>query len=89
MSGYTFLGWSPNPTGMTMPLGGLTLTATWEAHTNTPYRVEHYQENIANTGYTLFETDNSLSGTTDQLTEAEANTYPGFTAKSFDQLKIN
>ena len=89
MSGYTFLGWSPNPTGMTMPLGGLTLTATWEAHTNTPYRVEHYQENIANTGYTLFETDNSLSGTTDQLTKAEANTYPGFTAKSFDQLKIN
>ena len=88
MSGYTFLWWTPDPTNMTIPLNGLTLTAQWEVHTDTPYEVKHWQQNIANDEYTLFDTDN-LSGTTDSLTEAEAKEYEGFTAKSFNQLPIN
>jgi hypothetical protein len=73
---------------MTMPLNGLTLTAQWEVHTDTPYEVKHWQQNIANDEYTLFDTDN-LSGTTDSLTEAEVKEYEGFTAKLFNQLPIN
>jgi hypothetical protein len=40
---------------MTMPLGGLTLSATWRADT-VGYKVEHYQQNIDNDNYTFFET---------------------------------
>ena len=36
-------------------------------------------------GYYLKETENNLTGTTGTLTNAQAKTYPGFTAQSFDQ----
>jgi hypothetical protein len=31
---------------MTMPLNGQTLTATWMANPDTPYKVEHYLERL-------------------------------------------
>jgi hypothetical protein len=30
----------------TMPLNGLTITASWTANTNTAYKIEHYKEKL-------------------------------------------
>ena len=52
------------------------------------YTVEHYQENIENTEYTLFESE-TKQGLTDTLTEATAKDYVGFTVQNFEQKTIN
>jgi hypothetical protein len=57
-----------------MPLNGVTLTATWTANTNTPYTVEHYQQNITDNGYTIKDTENKI-GTTDTNTAASGKVY--------------
>lgn len=54
-----------------------TLYARWTANTNTAYKVEHYQQDVTGSGYTLFETDN-LTGTTDAAATASAKSYTGF-----------
>ena len=41
-----------------MPVGGTTLEAIWSARTDTPYKVEHYKQNVNDNNYTLFETGN-------------------------------
>ena len=66
----------------------LTISVIAYANTDTPYLVEHYQQNINDTEYTLVDTDN-LTGTTDTNTNAESNTYTGFEAVAFEQVNIN
>ena len=83
--GYHFVGWDNEPT--TMPNNDLTVTGRYAPNTDTKYKVEHYKQNIENDEYTLAETDNK-EGTTDELTSAEAKTYEGFTAQSFNQENI-
>ena len=94
--GYTFNGWfngnsllSTNLTySFTMPTENLVYTAKWTANTNTPYKVEHYWENIDNSNYMLHETEN-LIGITDTLTNGKVKTYEGFTSPQITQVNIN
>ena len=87
-TGYTFVNWYTDNDEFTklfvfntMPLNGATLYAKWDANTDTPYAIEYYQEKIASDEYELYDTDNTLFGTTDSeitLTGYE-NKYTGFT----------
>ena len=91
-AGYTFAGWlydgvtysneSGGTSSFSMPAANITLTAQWTANTTTPYKVKHYQQNIDDDEYTLFETDPSLTGTTDTSVTPTANSYTGFTVRT-------
>ena len=65
----------------------MTLYAQWAAGTGTAYKVEHWQQNIADDGYTLAKTE-PMTGTTGEKTAAKAEETAGFTAKEFAQAKI-
>lgn len=56
----------------------ITLNVKWTPHTDTPYKVEYYLQNIDNDNYTLYETVN-LEGTTNSTVNAEIKTYEHFT----------
>ena len=74
--GYTFTGWSYD---FTKPItADTTVTASWDVHTNTGYKVEYYLENANDSGYTLTQTE-SLSGITDTIATAERKTFDHFT----------
>jgi uncharacterized repeat protein (TIGR02543 family) len=78
-AGYDFDGWDFN---FSKPItADETVCAQWTAHTNTPYKVEYYLENLNDNGYTLHQTEN-LTGTTDEMATAEIKTYPHFTYDS-------
>ena len=94
---YTFAGWTG--TGLneatievTIPkwsTGDRSYTATWTPNTGTAYTVEHYQQNLNDDEYTIVSADTqAMTGTTGQQTAAEAKTYTGFNAKSFEQETI-
>ncbi len=97
-AGYTFIGWYDGDNELTkelsytftMPTENLVYTAKWIINTNTPYKVEHYLQNIDNTYYpsTPYETDN-LTGTTDTQTAGSVKRYEGFTSPSITQVNIN
>lgn len=79
--GYTFQYWSregqyQDVTGQTVS-GWTNLYAAWTPNTDTPYKVEHYQEKLDGT-YVKADTD-ELTGTTDTRATAEAKNYTGFT----------
>ncbi len=77
--GYTFDKWNYN---FNTPItSDTTVTASWNANTNTPYKVEYYLENLEDENYTLTETANK-TGTTDTIANAEINTFAHFTHKS-------
>ena len=77
-AGYD-LSWSPAlPGDRTMPQQDVTYTAVWTAKGDIPYTVKHYQQNAADDGYTLADTDN-LTGTTDAAVTAAAKSYDYFT----------
>ncbi len=74
--GYTFINWSFD---FTLPiLYSRTIYANWSANTDTPYKVEYYQQNLEDDNYTLFETENK-TGTTDTTATAEIKSYEHFT----------
>ncbi|MFA9465075.1 MAG: InlB B-repeat-containing protein [Velocimicrobium sp.] len=85
--GYAFGGWYKNEklttpfVFQTMPAENIILYAKWIPNTTTQYQVEHYQQNLANDTYTLYETEN-LTGTTGQTVAAKAKSYQGFTYDS-------
>ena len=97
-SGYTFDGWYDGNTLVTkkleytfnMPSKNLSYTAKWTTNTDTPYRVEHYLQNIDDANYptTPHEIDN-LTGTTDTLSKGKVKTYEGFTSPTITQVNIN
>ena len=74
--GYTFSGWSRED-GFTMPAENVTITGSFTANGETPYKVEHWQQNLEDDGYTLAETEN-LTGETDTTATANPKTYTGF-----------
>ena len=76
-----------NPGGECTPTVNTTLYAIWRAATDTPYEVRHWQQNIDNTDYTLFETD-ALSGTTGSSIMPAVKNYVGFTSPSASSLTI-
>ena len=84
-TGYTFASWDRS--NITMPDEDLTITASWIPNTNTAYTVNHYQQNIDNDNYTLYETDD-LTGTTDTEVTPDVKNYTGFTAPSTQTVTI-
>ncbi|NLC97225.1 MAG: InlB B-repeat-containing protein, partial [Erysipelotrichaceae bacterium] len=84
-TGYTFVGWTGVPA--TMPASDATATGSYTTNTNTVYKVEHYQQNVALNGYELISTEN-LTGTSLGTTAASAKTYDGFTPQTFTQGTI-
>jgi len=102
-TGYAFAGWTG--TGLTEATqkvvitkgstGPRAYTATWTANTNTPYRVEHWLENINveagaeqnSSNYTFKEADN-LTGTSDSKVTPAVKTYEGFTAPAAQEITI-
>ena len=95
-AGWTFSGWNTKSDGTGAPYNDktkitltadVTLYAQWAAGTGTAYKVEHWQQNIADDGYTLARTD-PMTGTTGEKTAAKAEETAGFSAKEFVQEKI-
>ena len=83
--GYTFEYWSREGQNEDVTKsdnatvnGWTNLYAAWKANTDTPYKVEHYQEQLDGS-YTVFETEEDLKGTTDTTATAAAKSYTGFT----------
>lgn len=62
--------------------------AKWTARNDTPYTVKHYQQNIVDNNYTLYETEN-LTGTTDTSVTPAVKSYTGFTAPSTQTVNID
>ena len=83
-TGYVFAGWYTNESLSGEPVtalkqgsyGDRTYYAKWNPATDTPYRVEHYQQNVEG-GYTLTESE-SLTGTTDSSVTPGVKEYNGF-----------
>ncbi len=85
--GYTWSGWNGLIEGTTMPANDVYVTGRYSPDTDTQYTVNHWLQNLEDDDYTLGSTE-TLTGTTGELTNAQANTYTGFTARSFDQKTI-
>ncbi len=92
--GYVFSGWYLDentkerlPENATVFARDITLYAGWDPADGTAYKVNYYKQNLANDEYALAES-RDMTGVTDDLTNAEAVKYDGFTMKSFDQQKI-
>ncbi len=95
--GYTFEGWYEGTSLVTtdpsytfdMPANNLSYTAKWTINTDTPYKVEHYLQNINDNGYPNVPADtDNLTGTTATMTNALTKSYTGFTALSVTQKVI-
>ena len=72
-----------------MPAEDVEIKGSFTANTNTEYKVEHYLQNLNDSDYTIDNTaTETKTGTTGEMTQAEAKNYPGFTAKDFNQEVI-
>lgn len=70
--GYDFDGWDKEIPDTMPDEDGLVFTAKWKAHTDTPYRVEHYVEKPVSHGEYTFIGSEKKTGTTDTtLTAAD------------------
>ena len=101
-SGYSFLGWSRSASASAAEFsngesvsnltdaanGVVTLYAIWQQGNAVTYTVNHHQQNVDGNGYTKVDTD-TPSGIVGALTNAEANSYEGFTAQSFSNVAIS
>ena len=83
--GYTFSGWSKED--FRMPANDVEIEGSFTANTDTEYKVEHYLQNLNDSDYTIDATE-TKTGTTGEMTKAEAKNYPGFTANEFEQKEI-
>ena len=93
LSGYGLTGWTTEDgtpiTEISADMtGDIKLIAQWTAGASN-YKVRHWQQNIDDDEYTEVEADKqTLAGISDENTNASANTYEGFTAKTFTQKTI-
>ena len=92
-AGYGLTGWTTGD-GTTITeisadmTGDIKLIALWTAGA-TNYTVHHWQQNIDDDEYTEVTADTqTLAGLSEESTNASANTYEGFTAKTFTQQTI-
>lgn len=86
-TGYTFAGWGVPTVATKMPDNDLAYTAVWTPATNTAYKVYHYQQNVDDDAYTLFETQ-SLTGTTGESVTPVVKSYDGFIKPEPQSLTI-
>lgn len=83
-AGYVFRGWHTDAAcenafaGGTMPVGGLTLYAKWEAGQNTAYKVEHYLQNADGSYPDAASQTENLAGATGCGVEAVVQTTTGY-----------
>lgn len=94
--GYVFAGWNTRWDGKGEPyLAGeelkldhdTVLYAMWVAGDCTPYRVEHYQQDIEGDSYTRVDMDTEyLAGRTGDMVEAKPNPYMGFSRSKDPEL---
>lgn len=93
LSGYGLTGWTTEDgtpvTEISAEMtGDIKLIAQWTAGASN-YKVRHWQQNVDDDEYTEVETDKqTLAGICDEDTNASANSYKGFTAKTFTQKTI-
>ena len=96
LPGYNFLGWFTETTGGTQvkadtimqTAGAVSLYPHWEARTDTPYIVKHYQMDL-NGNYPTEPTETqNLQGTTDTKVTPEVKTYTGFKSPSAQEITI-
>ena len=93
LSGYGLTGWTTEDgtpiTEISAEMtGDIKLIAQWTAGASN-YKVRHWQQNINDDEYTEVEADKqTLAGISDEDTNASANSYKGFTAKTFTQKTI-
>lgn len=89
-SGFDFVGWARSADGpklyddgddFTMNLSGTTLYALWTPSANTPYKVEHYTENIDGSLFVLRTTTTHYATTGESVT-IDWPDMPGFTPVS-------
>ena len=93
-TGYNFAGWATSEGGSVVyadkasvtTKSNLDLYAVWTPG-EVSYTVNHFQQNLEDQGYTKKESE-TLTGTTESQTEAQAKTYEGFTAQSFSQAAV-
>jgi len=93
--GYNFGGWYKETELITswkfasdrVPTEDVTLYGKWNLNTDTSYKIEHYQQDITASGYTLAETEN-LIGTTDTVVTAVAKSYTGFSENTSHASRI-
>ena len=98
LTGYTFIGWALDSDGevvytdgevvkqlTTSPDGSINLNAIWQANDDTPYVVNHYQQNANDSEYTLV-SHLELEGTSDAIVKPEVNQYDGFTSP--DEVEV-
>ena len=89
-TGYTFSSWGPNvgspPLSMPpkFPANDAAYTAQWTAKTDTPYRVEHYKEDLTENQYTSAPQIENPTGTTGTNISVTQKTYTGFQYASQD-----
>lgn len=82
-AGYDFSGWYADEACTsfydfnTPVTDDITIYAKWLPRNDTPYKVQHYQQDVSGSGYTIFETD-SFTGTTGTGVSAATKEYPGF-----------
>lgn len=88
--GYDFNGWMTTDidadkaettvapgTTFDMPGNNVTLKGTLTPKTDTPYKVQHWKQNLADDAYTLTDTED-LKGTTGTTVTAKEKAYPGY-----------
>lgn len=92
--GYVFAGWYTDQALQSayafpdvMPDKDTEVYAKWAPATDTHYQVEHYQQKISGSGYTLVAAEDK-TGTTDSTTAETGQNYTGFTAQTIEQKKI-
>ena len=77
--GYTFSSWDYD---FTAPItDSITVSASWNANTDTPYKVEYYLENLDLDGFDLMNTED-LAGTTDTVASTSHKNFEHFTFNS-------
>lgn len=87
-TGYTFSNWNAS-IPQSFGTENISFSAVWQANTNTPYIVEHWQQNTVDDNYTKVDADTQpMTGTTATNTNASANSYIGFTPKTIEQETI-
>ena len=92
--GYEFAGWYsdaeltiPYTFPEKMPASDAYVYAKWDARTDIPYTVEHYQEQFRSGDYELVETENFV-GTTDTYVTPGVKNYTGFVSPATAELKV-
>ena len=87
VSWYNF-SWSTEVSSFIMPDEEVTITGTWTVNTWTKYAVKHMLQNVEDDEYTQTWENQILSWETDELTDAQANSYTWFVAQAVTQTWI-